>query len=283
MGILYGLAAALLWGGGDLFINRLTTLIGTARSLLYIQILSLLCWVSVAIFWFPSGAPAYAWGIAALCGVFHVLGLVMTYRAFEVGTLSLVSPIASSFAIVTVILALASGERPAVVALLGVLVVILGIIVVTRSGASSEAASLKGIPEALLSALGFGVMFWQIDRATDVLGMAWPLVVLKIMACSYAVGAVMATRPAPAASPPRFQVFGLALAVALSDTLAWGAFILGTHTAYTSIVTAIASLFSVFTVVLAAIFLKERLTKQQLGGIVAVFVGILLVSLHSSK
>jgi uncharacterized membrane protein len=44
-------------------------------------------------------------------------------------------------------------------------------------------------------------------------------------------------------------------------------------------VTALASLFSVVTVVLAAALLKERLNRPQWIGIVVIFAGILLVSL----
>src|SRR4051812_23127752 len=87
VGILFGLAAALLWGGGDVLINRLTVLIGTSRSLIYTQLLSLLFWVVYAgAGGFPANSGVNPWGLAAICGVFHVGGLILTYRAFEIGT-----------------------------------------------------------------------------------------------------------------------------------------------------------------------------------------------------
>lgn len=287
MGIIYGLAAAILWGSGDVLINRLTVLVGTSKSLVWTQVLSLAFWL---IYGLSAGVPKSGgirpWEIAAFCGVFHVAGMFFTYRAFEVGTLSIVSPIASSFAIVTAALALCAGERPGGYALGGAGLLILGVIVVTRSASGGGNATRKGIPEALASAVGFGVMFWLIDRTYPALGMAWPLVVLKVMASLSAVVAVsLARKKNPAeevpAEAPKFrgEVWILAAGVMLTDSFAWVTFMLGQGHSYTTIVTALASLFSVVTVILAAVLLRERLNRPQWAGIIAIFVGILLVSL----
>lgn len=281
MGIVFGLLAALLWGSGDVLINRLTVATGTVRALVWTQILSLTFWVVYALAsGFPAGAGASAWGLAALCGVFHVAGLTLTYRAFEIGTLSIVSPIASSFGLITTALALATGEKPGMIKIVGAVVLVLGIVAVTRASSSGGTATLKGVPEAIGSAIGFGVMFWMFDKATPQLGIAWPLVVLKIMATGSAVVAFLATRrTAPPPEPTRRAwVWLLAAGVALSDSLAWVTWIFGERLSYTSVVTSLASLFSVVTVVLAAVLLRERLNRPQWLGIGTVFVGILLVS-----
>jgi drug/metabolite transporter (DMT)-like permease len=117
LGIIYGLLAAILWGGGDVLINRLTVHAGTTRALVLTQVLSLLFWIVYAVaYGFPGGKGMDPWMVAVVAGFFHVAGLVLTYRAFEIGTLSIVSPIASSFAIVTAVLALITGERPSAIA-----------------------------------------------------------------------------------------------------------------------------------------------------------------------
>jgi uncharacterized membrane protein len=71
----------------------------------------------------------------------------------------------------------------------------------------------------------------------------------------------------------------LAAGVAIADSLAWVVFIFGTRTEYTTVVTALASLFSAVTILLAWAFLKERLASNQWAGIAIVLLGILLVSL----
>ena len=66
---------------------------------------------------------------------------------------------------------------------------------------------------------------------------------------------------------------------ALLDTLAFVAFNLGIGSAYTSIVTALASLFSAVTVLLAWAILRERLAPAQWAGVAVILAGVLLVSL----
>src|SRR5258706_10856359 len=134
MGVLFGVMAAVLWGVGDFLITQLTRRVGTARALVGIQLLSLLAWIGLLITQpaRTSGSPAL-WLIVAGTAVCHVLGLVFVYRAFEIGTLSLVSPISSGFAVVTALLALLSGEHPPVPAIAGAGLLVLGVVLATRA------------------------------------------------------------------------------------------------------------------------------------------------------
>jgi drug/metabolite transporter (DMT)-like permease len=315
MGILFGLSAAFFWGLGDYLITHLTRRVGTSRALLYVQVLSLLSWIIFLFATTETASPAVStpagrmlWFMAIATGVFHVAGLALAYRAFEVGTLSLVSPIVSGFAIVTAVLALISGEHPSALALLGAACLIVGVVLATRTpadphsqdSAEDQAAqkklTLKGVPEALGSALAFGIMFWMFYFFVQPkMGYVWPLIVLKIMASGSSLLSVLASRskPAPtvaaipqidpattAATGFTLQTAGvLALGAALADTLAWVAYIWGMKTQYATVVTALASLFSVITILLAWLLLRERLAKYQWAGVAIILLGVLLVSI----
>jgi drug/metabolite transporter (DMT)-like permease len=284
VGVVYGLLAAIFWGVGDFLITHLTRRIGTAVALVTIQVMSLLAWLLWAISRQSApGGTLGLWGIVLATAVCHVLGLVFVYRAFEVGTLSIVSPISAGFAVVTAVLALLGGERPPLVALGGAALLILGIALATRSPSDPRAArpTLAGVPEAILSALAFGTMFWLFSFFVEPrLGFAWPLVVLKTLAVASTVVALMARRDGPTL---RFTLHGpsvlLAVGAALADTLAWLTYVRGSETSYATIVTALASLFSVVTVLLAWRFLRERLALHQWAGVAVILLGILLVSM----
>lgn len=282
MGILYGLGAALCWGLGDFAITTLARYVGSARSLLLIQLFSLLSWF-VLIPLFPhqiEGGPN-VWAVAALAGVFHVVGLATTYRAFEIGTLSFVSPIASSFAIVTALMFVLTRNAPELTAMVGIVLLVGGIVVVTRSTGAGGQTTLKGVPEAIASAVSFGVMFWILDvYVSEPLGDVAPLILLKVMASAFATGYVARSKHEPAESTPgRGMLFAIALTAAILDTLAWVSYLFGFRHDHGAVVTALASLFSVVTIVLAGIFLKERLSRNQWVGVGIVLFGILLVSL----
>jgi drug/metabolite transporter (DMT)-like permease len=303
MGIFYGLMAALCWGVGDFWITALTRRVGTPKTMFSIQILSLAFWIVFLMI--QPNAPHVAtvfWALAVAAGVFHVLGLVCTYKAFEIGTLALVSPIMSGFAVVTALLALMSGERPPIPALTGTALLIAGVVLATRAPAETQHKTLAGVPQALLSALAFGVMFWMFDFIQPKLGFIWPLLILKAMATSNGWLGLRAAQKQTAAiqdistedtfsvSPPatdsnsrdsdsRGTIWLLAFGAAAADTLAWVAFIYGTRTEYVTIVTALASLFSAVTVLLAWALLRDRLALNQWAGVAVILLGILLVSL----
>lgn len=297
MGILYGLSAAFCWGIGDFWITSLARRVGTPKTMFSVQVLSLLFWLSFLMI--QPGAPSVSvvfWALALAAGLFHVLGLVCTYKAFEIGTLALVSPIMSGFAVVTALLALISGERPPVPALIGTALLIGGVVLATRAPLETQNLSLAGVPQAILSAIAFGVMFWMFDFIQPKLGFIWPLLILKTMAtangwlslrsvrkesetehCVENSGALKRTDAA--ITVPRDNMWILAFGAAGADTLAWVTFIYGTRTEYVTIVTALASLFSVVTILLAWSLLRERLAMNQWVGVAIILFGILLVSL----
>jgi drug/metabolite transporter (DMT)-like permease len=146
--------------------------------------------------------------------------------------------------------------------------------------------TLRGIPEALGRALAFGTMFWLfyffVQPAS---GYIWPLILLKTMASGSSLVALHYARkrmkaPAEAVSTPSRPavIWLLAGGAAAADTLAWLAYIWGTASSFAVIVTALASLFSVVTVLLAWLFLRERLARSQWAGVGVILLGILLVS-----
>src|SRR6185503_16139391 len=222
------------------------------------------------------------WGILLATAVCHVLGLAFVYRAFEIGNLAIVSPISSAFAVVTAALSLLSGERPPALVLAGSALLIVGVTLATRAEASPgpSAPPLRGVPEALASAVAFGVMFWLFYFFVQPrLGYTVPLVALKGAAV---LGSAMAFLRKPmeggGAVGSIRSLAVLAVGAALADTVAWLTYIQGTHASYATVVTALASLFSAVTVLLAWRFFRERLAAHQWIGIAIILVGILIVS-----
>ena len=281
MGIFCGLLAALSWGTTDVFIMGLTRRVGTPRALVYTQLGCLLaiCLLLLAQHQTPA-SDSRLWLLLLGCGICHVAGMLLMYRAFEIGTLALVSPIGSGFAVITALLALASGECPAASALFGALLLCGGVILVTRSK-SDQKATMAGVPQAIGSAVAFGAMFWGLGFVTPHMGPVWPLLVLRLMALSSAILMFLMQKRRATLEPitDKGRIWPLTLGVVATDTIAWIAFNVGVGSDYTTIVTALASLYSAVTVVLAWGLFRERLAPNQWTGVAVIFLGILLVSL----
>jgi drug/metabolite transporter (DMT)-like permease len=224
-----------------------------------------------------------------LAAAVNFAGTLLLYRAFAVGTLAVVSPVASGFAVVTGLLAFAAGERPPGLVVVGAGLLVVGVAAVAGGVGGGAARSPAGVPEALGAALCLGVYFWALAGLTPALGWVWPVVVTRAVQLSLALVALRAGRgrvPAEAGRRRRPLLGGAAgatgLAVAgaaLLDTAALVAFNLGLGSAYTTVTTALASLYSAVAALLAWALLRERLAPSQWAGVGVILAGVLLVSL----
>ena len=79
--------------------------------------------------------------------------------------------------------------------------------------------------------------------------------------------------------PPSGRVGGWILGMGLTDTTAYVMNNFGMRIEQIAVVSVLASLYGAVTVGLAAIFLRERVSRWQWLGILSIFAGIVLISL----
>ena len=146
-----------------------------------------------------------------------------------------------------------------------------------NSGVSPDKAE-RGLGWALTAALGFGVMFWLLGfHVTPVLGGALPVWLMRLMGALVVVVLPLRRRRVPVI--PRGNIGWLLAASALLDTTAFVANNMGLALGHVSVVTVLASLFGPLAVLLAWIFLGERLSRRQWFGVTLIFLGVALVSI----
>ncbi len=307
LGILFGLAAAVCWGVADVFARGASRTSGTFRTLLVVQIVAAPIMLAIGLNFGLlrlGGAPGGAILAAAGLGIVIIGGAGLLYRAFAIGSISLASPIAASYSAITALLAITlSGEHPSTPQLVGIVVTLAGVVLASTAPdhpTLGQPRSLRfgplllapGLIEALLSLLIFGGAYWAMRYVVQVLGgftvafiqKAGDLVFLLLLSLGIWLIRRARTTVEPILKSPRSvkrSLLFLAFAVptALFDTTANVAYNLGISVALTSIVSVLSSLFSPITVLLAWLFLHERLYRWQWVGVGAIFVGVALVSL----
>lgn len=289
LGIFYGLSAAFCWGSSDFFAAAVSRRMGALRALLGTQTCGL---IALALLLYLQGTslqatPRVLWLLLGI-GLMQSVAVYLFYRAFELGKLSLVAPISSGFAVVTAILAVLSGERPSPLALVGALLLIIGVLFITSQQKSPEQsesdrqATLRGIPEAVLAALFYGVIFWALDFAVPAVGPVWPLIAMRIVTLTCLGTIFLFVRksyPAPTIEKPRSLIMPV-LAVSTAETLAWLSFNYGTQHGDVAIVTALSSLYSAIAIFYGAVLWKERLQQAQWLGVGLILMGVLLVGVQ---
>lgn len=279
MAILLGLASAITYGAADfvggLVSKRVNVLVVVALSQTFGTVL-----LVAALPFFEGEATGTAFGWGAAAGVAGTTGVVMLYRGLAKGRMSVVAPLtAVEAAVVPVVFGLVTGERPSATALAGSLIALLAIALVSTApspgGTERQGMRSPGVLDALGAGLAFGAFFVFLDGTGDDAGM-WPLVGARGASFMLAVVALAATRRRPVPPP------GTALPIAgagVLDVTANLLYLLATQRGLLSIVAVLTSLYPASTVLLARIFLKERLVRAQLVGIACAFAGIVLIAL----
>ena len=310
LAIILGLSGAVSWGAADFAARFASREVGAYRTLFFMQFFG---FIALSMYLqstdgFSHGiSPGWQpWAMAVAAGLLNVLASLALYHSFEHGTLSIVGPVSSSYPALTVALSLLSGERIHAVRAAGLAVTLLGVILAATSFAQSQSTAAEkdaqranpnhenaafdaktkssrahlstGVGWAICAALGFGVLFWFLGfHVVPAVGSAvsvWVMRLTALLALSLAA--------APARQTLKFphgKVWWLLLAVGILDTAAFVANNAGLSTGQVSVVSVLASLYGAITVLLAWIFLRERLERSQWLGIVLIFIGIVLVSL----
>jgi len=294
MGILLGLLTALAWGSSDFVARFAARRIGALRTTLYMQLTGL----ALLTIFLPriggwghlvdgTGWKPWAWG--TLAGVVNGIATLSLYRSFETGKMAVVAPLSASYPALTVALSIITGEHLTMMRIAGIVFILIGVVLVAggetppdeNSSVNSTVAVEKnhsGMFWAFISALGFGVLFWLLGtRIVPAVGFAATVWMIRLTSSLLTTAVILVLRQ-PLALPRGGPVPTWLLGMGLLDT---GAFVLnnrGMELEQVSVVSVLASLYGAFTVALAAIFLREKLSRGQWLGIVSIFAGIVLIS-----
>jgi drug/metabolite transporter (DMT)-like permease len=282
MAILCGLAAAFSWGVADFLATFVSRRIGATRAQLCTQLLGLLALVGL-LAWRgePSRLSGELWLLGLGLGAVYYAATFSMYRAFEIGTLALVSPVASSYVILTALLAYFAGERasPAVVG--GALLLFAGGVLITRPAPQCEnapVANRRGLAEACVTAVACAIVFASLNALTQKAGVLWALLPLRLVNLAGAALALTLTRRRDSTPVSLTGIWPMVLGIALLDSMAWLATTTGLATGQITLVTALTSLFSGITVLLAWLVLREKLSGAQWAGAAVILLGVLLSS-----
>lgn len=280
MAILLGLAAALTYGAGDFVGGLVTRKAPLFTVVLLSQVAGTALLLAVLPFFAESGptAAALAWGAAS--GAAGATGVLFLYKGLAAGRMSAVAPITSvEAAVVPVLWGLASGERPAIVALAGVVIALLAVLLVAgfRPGSSSGPAGGRlapGVPEALIAGVAFGLFFILLDGAGDDTSL-WPLVGGRTASLTVLTVLVLVRRERIRAT--RGTLLPI-VAAGILDVAANLLYLLATREGLLSIVAVLTSLYPASTILLARIVLGERMGRLQVAGLGLAAAGVVMMA-----
>jgi uncharacterized membrane protein len=223
----------------------------------------------------PSGTDL-AWGAAA--GIGNGFGTAFLYRGLSSGRMGVVAPVSGvGAAVLPVVVGVVLGERPALLVWIGILLALPAIWLVAREPATvarEQGSSVASGPlDGILAGAGFGAFFVALAQVDPDAGLL-PLTANQVMAMPVIVVVAMFLHQ-PWVPRERASLGGLvAGALGASATLC---FLLASREGYLSVTAVLASLYPAFTVLLAALVLREHIHRAQAVGLALCAVAVVLV------
>jgi drug/metabolite transporter (DMT)-like permease len=280
MVVLLGLAAAVLYGGGDFLGGMATRRAHVLTVLMLVETAAVI--LSVAVAWLTGGPavlPGLTWGFSA--GVIGGLGLIIFYVGLAAGPMSVVAPVAGLVStVLPVAVALAEGERPGPAVYAGALLCLVAIVL---ASAAPEASDTKSRPHRLARALAYGTasgvafgLFFLLIRNAGQSGEVWPVAAGRIGELAIVLAAAAVLRPGLRGVSGGIPL--AAVSAGVIDVVANLCYVAATRTGSFGLAVVLSSLYPGVTVLLARVVLGERLRAIQRLGLGLAVIGILLVT-----
>jgi drug/metabolite transporter (DMT)-like permease len=211
-----------------------------------------------------------------LAGIAGAVGIAALYRGLAVGSMSIVAPITATGAVIPVAVGVSTGERPTALQGAGLALALGGVVLAARQpgGETLRGRVAAGVGLALLAALGIGSFLVALDAASEG-GVAWALLVQRSVCLGLvlAAGALLRT----GVNVSRVDLAPM-VAIGALDMAANALFAVASTRGLVSVVSVVASLYPVTTVVLARLLLAERISRAQQVGVAGALMGVVLIT-----
>jgi len=268
------LAAAVCWGAGD-FTGGLAARRSQVLSAVFISYsVGLIALTLIAL---ARGEPFpvfadLAWG--GLAGLSGLVGIGFLFRGFAAGRMGIVAPVSAVLATALPVIFNALTEGlPREVQLIGFGFALAGIWLLSRP--ERLGSRPDGLGMAILAGLGFGGFFIGLGQISET-AVFWPLVAGRAVSCTVMLAAaILSRRPLVLPESP----VPLLVTAGILDVAGNLFFLLAIQNGRLDITAVLGSLYPAVTTLLALLFVKERMTRQQIIGVSLAVLAIILITI----
>jgi len=273
---LLALCASLTWGLGDYLGGLKARVLPTLTVLAASQPFGLAA-LGIAVAIRGTGMPGDEVAWSALAAAISTIGLFAFYRGLAVGAMSVVAPIAAVSAGIPVIWGVAvSGDHISGLQAIGFVAAVGGSVAASVELHPERRQIAAGVGWAALAMLAFGTYYIPMHTAASH-DWLWPAFLFRCTSVTIVVTLALARGLVRrGALRPHWPAL---VAVGLLDTGGNALFAAASSThGLLSVVSVLASLYPVVTVLLARIVLGERVERTQDAGVLVALVGVVLIT-----
>ncbi|MDP1546754.1 MAG: DMT family transporter [Anaerolineales bacterium] len=279
LSIIFGLASALSWGAGDFTGGLAARRVGAYRSVFYAEVVGVIFLFIVLAFVGEPLPDRRAQLFALVAGAFGTMGLMLLYHSMTLGLMSIAAPVSALLAAaLPVAVGMFTEGLPDFLTILGFIFALFAVWMISQGegGVTDVLAHLSDLKLPLLAGIGFGFYFVLMHQAARDGGAVWHMVFSRMGGMALIVIYLFAAR-----STWKIDLSAMPI-ISVNGLLDIGGnffFILAGQAGRLDVAAVLSSLFPGATVLLAWVFLKERLNRNQWIGVGAALVAIILMTI----
>lgn len=224
--------------------------------------------------WDRLTAADTGWSLAS--GAAGAVGLGIFYPAMARGMISIVAPVTSVVgASIPVAYGFIRGERPGVVAVVGIALALTAVAIVSTSPGEGQEISLAPIGASVAAGVCFGTAVVLFSRASDAGGL-WPVAISR---STSGLGLILLALVLSGREAPRSRfVIRACVAIGLLEAAGNALLVRALQLGPVAIASVLVSLYPVTAVLLATVVLGERLSPVRRSGVALALVAVVLIS-----
>ncbi|MGA2504802.1 MAG: DMT family transporter [Anaerolineales bacterium] len=277
LSILYGLTSALTWGAADF-----TGGIASKRANVYGVVIGaegfgMILFVTLALAFRESIPPWQTWLWGSVSGLSGGIGLLLLYRALSNGRMSVAAPVSAIIAaIIPVVVSAFLDGLPGVWTFAGILLALAAVWLIAHGEGVGENAAIRlnEITLPLIAGVVFGMYFVFMHLASRE-AIFWPIVASRFASTAGILLYALVTRQP---WKPGRKTWPLIALSGFLDASGNAFYVLSGQMGRLDVSAVLGSLYPESTVLLAGLFLHERLNRLQLVGILTALTAIVLMT-----
>jgi drug/metabolite transporter (DMT)-like permease len=274
--ILLSLLACCAWGTSEFLGGMKNRSVPLLVILIGMELSGMLLLVIVLLF-FAGDVPDLKYILYAMtAGTFGIIGVASIFHGMSIGTIGVVSTIGATSAIIPVLYDLLTGNRLSFCQGAGIVLAIGGVMLLTEGKISLNKKKYftASIGFAIAGAFFFGLYFISIDLASNQ-DPYWAAFFSRVVTITILGIGIAMKRPTYHFTKSDVSTI---VVIGLFDACGVVAFNMATTFGLVGIVSVIASLYPMMTIMLARIFLKENMNTFQKIGALGAMAGVALIS-----
>ncbi|TSC86863.1 MAG: hypothetical protein G01um10147_738 [Microgenomates group bacterium Gr01-1014_7] len=291
--IFTGLGAMLGWGFADFFAKKTIDRVGSIVSLVWAHLFGTLAFSLIALYQsvvigqqLSIPTDMAGWGLLIFFGVLQALIYLLVYIGFGKGQLAVLNPVFASYSGLAALLSITLlGEKVSASILLAVAVIFGGILLLNLDSQALRSRRLNLIHIPGLKEIGLAVILaaiWTVSWDQFVGGKDWLTYALFMYIFMTLTAVIISKLQRVNLGVVKPHLWKFLILIGLGEVIAYSAISLGfSVTSFTSIIAVLSGAFSLPTIILAHIFLKERVSSIQRAGTFIIIAGIVILSMRN--